>query len=254
MKKILLSLILAGAVFGTPQAHADMFALWLKPKVDFIGGTGEVFKRFEGSPAGGIEAGLTFFGISLWGDFEYMGDSQSLGSVNLGYDLSFGKKLKFTAGAYGGVIFFNFPPAEKGSPISAAQRDELTALLNPVGLSYDEFEMDYQEQINSLNPISDMAVGVNGRLRLSLEYKIMKFFSVGMQGSYGYHFIVSGDDFSDSATSLAIDGALATQSFNDAAKEEVSKKLKEALGAEVSNLDDLAGSNYSVGAFVNFSF
>ena len=107
IRSLVLSLIAIGCL--APQAHADLLGAWIKPKFDFVSGTGEVFKRFEGLPAGGIEAGVEILGISLWGDMEWMANSQYLGSLNLGIDFDFGDEIKFTLGGYGGVIFFGFP-------------------------------------------------------------------------------------------------------------------------------------------------
>ena len=48
-----------------PAAHADIFGLWVKGKSDFVSGTGEIFKRFEGQPAHGFEAGIELLGSVL---------------------------------------------------------------------------------------------------------------------------------------------------------------------------------------------
>ena len=94
---LFLSLALSNLL--TPQvAHADFIGLWLKPKVNYIEGTGEVFKRFEGLPGYGLEAGVELLGLSLWGDYQMMGNEQFWASGNLGIDFSFGSDLKLTLG------------------------------------------------------------------------------------------------------------------------------------------------------------
>ena len=82
-----------------PQAHADIFALWLKPKVEFVSGTGEVFKRFEGSPGGGVEAGLKLLGMALWADALFMGNSQYLGTLYFGQPKSQPATVVFDSGS-----------------------------------------------------------------------------------------------------------------------------------------------------------
>jgi hypothetical protein len=72
--QLALTLILISS-FSTPS-HADLFGIWFKPKVSLVSGGGDVFQRFDGSPAGGAEAGLTLLGMSLWGDIEFMSSEQ----------------------------------------------------------------------------------------------------------------------------------------------------------------------------------
>ena len=72
LKKRLTILSLLFAVILPSTAYADVFGFWIKPKMDFVSGTGEVFKRFEGQPAGGLEVGLELLGLSFWGDAEFM--------------------------------------------------------------------------------------------------------------------------------------------------------------------------------------
>ena len=105
-----------------------------------------------------------------------------------------------------------------------------------------------------LDQVSDKAAGVNFRARASLEYELVPFVSVGVQGGAGYHFLISGEDFSASAKSLVVDAFIEGQSLDDDIKSTVSKELKSALGAEKSSTDDFTGVNYSIGAFVNLSF
>jgi hypothetical protein len=71
MKRTVHTIILSVMGLGlcATSAHADLFNAWLKPKVEFVNGTGEVFERFKGSPGGGVEAGVKLLGLTLWGDF-----------------------------------------------------------------------------------------------------------------------------------------------------------------------------------------
>ena len=118
-----------------------------------------------------------------------------------------------------------------------------------------DFESKYNEVFGAEDQLSDTAFGVNGRLRLSLEYHIATAFSIGVQGSAGYHFITSGEEAASGLKSKSIDAFVASQSIPDASvKAELKSGLKEALGAEEVNVDDLKGVNYSAGAFVSLSF
>ena len=240
-----------------PAAHADIFGLWVKGKSDFVSGTGEIFKRFEGQPAHGIEAGIELLGLSFWGDAEFMSESQYWASGNIGIDFSLGDELELTFGAYGGLVFFGFPDsgADRSSTVSSSQRQDIESLLSPYnGISYNDFETKYNEVFGDEDQIADTAFGVNGRLRLQIEYHILPALSLGIQGSSGYHYIISGEEAASGAKSKAVDGFVSSQPIPDASKAELKKGLKSALGAEDVNLNDLKGVNYSLGAFVNLSF
>ena len=185
-----------------------------------------------------------------------MSESQYWASANVGIDFSFGDELELTLGAYGGLVFFGFPDSgsEDSGTISSAQQQQITDLL-PAGVSYSDFESKYNEFFGAEDQLSDTAFGLNGRLRLSLEYHIAPAFSIGVQGSAGYHIITSGEEAASGLKSKSIDAFVASQSIPDASvKAELKSGLKEALGAEEVNVDDLKGINYSAGAFVSLSF
>lgn len=241
------------------QAHADFFSLWAKPKVDMVSGTGEIFKTFEGQPAAGIELGLELLGISLWGDIEWMNSSQYWASLNGGFDLSVGDTFEVTLGAYGGLIFFNFPNENGGSSsgINDSQKGRIENLLNSVPgmpVSYSDFEETYNDFFADEEKLSDTAVGLNGRLRLSLEYHLLPLLSLGVQGSLGYHVVITGEEAASGAKSSAIDAFVSTQPLPESAKAEVKTELKDILGAKEIDTDKLGGRNYSTGIFVNFRF
>jgi hypothetical protein len=258
LKKRLTILSLLFAVILPSTAYADIFGFWIKPKMDFVSGTGEVFKRFEGQPAGGLEVGLELLGLSFWGDAEFMSESQYWASGNVGIDFSFGDTLELTIGAYGGVIFFGFPEdgEQNSGAVDESQKQRIEGLLAGISdtISYEDFESAYNEYFGDEDKLNNTAFGLNGRLRLSVEYKVLPLLSIGMQASSGYHYIMTGEEAAGSAKSLAVDSFVATQPIFDGAKAELKTEIKDILGAEEVNVEDLKGVNYSVGAFVNFSF
>ena len=240
-------------------AYADIFSLWVKPKVDFVSGTGEIFKRFEGQPAVGLEAGFEFLGLSFWGDAEWMNESQYWASGNVGIDFSFGDTLELTLGAYGGVVFFGFPKdgEQDSNGIDAGQQQRISDILDGIPgmpVSYNDFEDKYNEYFGDEDKIANTAFGLNGRLRLSLEYNILPLLSIGVQASSGYHYIMTGEEAASGTKSLAVDSFVSTQPIPDGTKTELKTELKDILGAEEVNVDDLKGVNYSAGAFINLSF
>ena len=240
------------------EARADLFGLWVKPKFDYLSGTGDVFKRFEGSPAGGIEAGIELLGLSLWGDYEAMKNEQYWATVNLGIDFALDvSDFTLTLGAYGGGVFFGFPPNEDAQGALDDNSAQISAVFMNAGLpdsAYTSFQSKYKEIQDSDAAVSNMAFGLNARLRGSLEYNITDFISVGAQFSAGWHVVMSGEAASADVKSRAVDAFVKTQgaAIPETYKAQLTQELKDALGAEEVNTDDLKGVNYSLGAFVNF--
>jgi hypothetical protein len=244
-------------MIATPVAHADLFGFWVKPKVDFVSGTGEVFKRFEGKPAGGLELGLEVLGFSMWADAEFMDKEQFWATANVGYDLSFGDDIELTLGAYLGAVFFNFPEDNGGgsSSISEDQKSRLQPLLAQYMVDYSTFEEKYDDAFGAANKISNTAFGLNGRARVSLEYYFFPMFLIGLQGTAGYHLIMSGEEAAGSTQALAVDTFVSSQAAIPAdAKAKAKTEIKDALGVKEIDVDNLKGVNYSLGAFLNFSF
>jgi hypothetical protein len=189
---VLLGSIALGSLLTPKTAHADFIGLWLKPKVDYIAGTGEVFKRFEGVPGYGLEAGVELLGLSIWGDYQMMGNEQFWASGNVGIDFSFGSDIELTVGGYGGLVWFGFPTQESSNNGLMFNSDE-EELLSMAGVNLNDLTSEYQEFVSAEEKIANSAFGLVGRARLSLEYHIIPLISVGVQGTAGYHFVLSGE-------------------------------------------------------------
>lgn len=250
-------ILFAVFLFATPTAHADLFGFWVKPKVDFVSGTGEIFKRFEGKPAGGLELGLEVLGFSMWADAEFMDKEQFWATANVGYDISFGDDIELTLGAYLGAVFFNFPEDNSGnsSSISPDQKARLEPLLMQYNVDYSTFEEKYDDAFGTADKISNTAFGLNGRARVSLEYHFFPMLSAGIQGTAGYHLIVSGEEAAGSTQALAVDTFVSSQAAIPAeTKAKAKTEIKDALGTKEVDVDNLKGVNYSLGVFLNFSF
>jgi hypothetical protein len=232
----------------TPQvASADLFGVWVKPKIDFVGGTGDVFEEFGGLAYGG-EVGIEVLGLSLWADAESAGGQQFWASGNMGIDFSFGDDIELTLGVYGGVVYFQFPADEnKSSGLDQSQQDTLNSIPN---IDPAEIESAFNQIQAQEESIANSAFGVNGRVRGSLEYHFIPALSLGIQVSVAYHVILSGDQASSEVKSKAVDKVAKDEGLPEEAK----KKLKEVFGAEEVELSDLKGTNYSFGLFLNVSF
>lgn len=239
------------------DAQADLFSLWLKPKVDYINGSGEVFKRIEGSAGFGIEAGLELLSISIWADYQKVGDEQYWASGNLGYDfdLEIVDGLTFMIGGYLGLIWFGFPPSDA----SNSDQDLKANLMSIDGLDaqqISEFIKTYEKFQSAEESTANMAYGANARVRLSLEYEVIPFVSLGVEGLMGWHAVISGEEAAAGFKAKAI------KSFIDDQKDKIpagnrttlENELKSKLGAEDIDTNDLKGIHYTAGAFLSVRF
>ena len=118
---------LTGALILTAApARADVLTVWAAAKGVVTGGTADIFVNYEGTVAGGVEAGVELFGIDLYGEALLLAPDQYFLTANLGIDLSFGDSLRLDVGGFTGPMFFVFP--EDGSaPPTGLQLDNLTA-------------------------------------------------------------------------------------------------------------------------------
>lgn len=236
---------LAAAILCTPAlASADILTLWVAGKGDYVSGTGDVYKTFEGSFGGGVEAGIEVLGIDLWADFLAMGNNQFLSSVNLGFDLTFGDDVRVTVGGYTGPMFFFFPENEAESlTFTADQREQLAQ----AGVNVDRIESEYNKIVDDESELSKLAAGWNIlRGQFELEFKLAPVLYIGFGADVGYHYIISGEDVAAGAKNGVIDDLVKQENLEKA----VEDLLREAVGARDVDEDELNGVNYNVGAFI----
>jgi hypothetical protein len=234
-------------LFFSPMAHADLFSIYVRPKIDYIGGTGDVFKKFSPAPSTGLEAGVELLGLTLFADGYWMGQDQFLYSGNVGFDFSFGDTLILKLGIYGNATLFKFPQEEsKGISFSAQESMSLQAY----GVDISSLQTEFNKANDQEAQISNLAMGVGGKGRASLSYKILPLVDIGVQGSIGYHYLLSGEEVAGEAKSRALDVIAKKQNLPS----EAVTFLKAKLNAKNIDTQNLNGTNYSMGVFVNIGF
>jgi hypothetical protein len=244
-KKSLVALL--GILSFTSIAHADIFGIYLRPKIDYIGGTGDVFKKFTPAPSTGLEAGIELLGLTIFADGYWMGQDQFLSSGNIGFDFAFGEKIQLKLGVYANATLFKFPKEEsKGISFTS----EETQTLQGYGVDLNSFEQKFNQANEQEAQISNLALGVGGKGRASLAYSILPLVSVGVQGSFGYHVLLTGEEVAGEAKSRALDAVAKTQNLPNQAV----SFLKEKLNAKNIDTQNLKGINYSMGLFLNIGF
>lgn len=225
-------------------ASADILTIWVGGKGDYVGGSGDVYKTFDSSFGGGVEAGIEVLGIDLWADFLPMGNSQYLSTVNLGFDVTLGSPLRFTVGLFTGPMFFFFPENQAETlTFTASQRQ--TLLEN--GVDVDKIEREYNKLVDDESDLSRVAAGWNIlRGQAELEFELAPVLFIGIGGDIGYHYIISGEDVAAGAKNHAIDELVKEENLQKA----IADLIRDATGARDVDQDNLNGINYNVGLFL----
>ena len=97
------------------NAHADMFSSVCLRKSGIVNGTGTAFTDLNSSFGSGAEAGIELIGIDIFGEALKVGEDQFYFTANLGFDVTFGEKWRWTLGAHTGPMVF-MSPHETSSP------------------------------------------------------------------------------------------------------------------------------------------
>jgi hypothetical protein len=249
-KQSLAAVAVAAALVGAPAvASADVFAVWFAGKGDTFGGTGDVFQTFDNRFGGGAELGVELLFFSLYGEAIAMSKDQFLFTANLGVNVSVGKDVRLTLGAYTGPLFFLFPeqPVE-GVDLSALSADQVEAL------GYDDraaLEAKFDTYLERQQELSRLAVGWNlGRARLDLDARLAPGLYLGLTGQAGYHLLISGEDVAAGAKNAALDRFAADNDLPD----EVVAPLRDALGARAIDQKALNGLNYEANLHLRVEF
>jgi hypothetical protein len=246
------ALFVALALAPLPAA-ADLLTVWAAGKADYIGGTGDVFTNFDSPFGGGVEAGVEVLGIDVFGEALIMGTDQYFFSANVGVDFSFGDETRVILGIFTGPVFFVFP--EDNSSTGDLNFDLLPAdararLEAEVGAAkIDEIEARYNDYADDEADVGRLAAGWNiGRLRLDIEHKLAAPIYIGIGGQLGYHYILTGEDAAAGAKNNAVD-KLAEQYELD---RDTREAVRELVGGEDVDTNELDGLNFSAGIYLKF--
>lgn len=250
MKATRLALALA-ALLAPSLAQADVISMWVSGKGSYVNGTGETFKRFQGSPTAGAEVGIHFLFLDLWADVVAMQDDQMLITANLGPSATFGDRLKLNLGVYGSAMFFLFPEDENpsdGLTFTPDQRQAIDAA--GYGDQVTTIQQEYRRIAAAESDIGRTAAGFAARGRAALEFYFIPVLALGVEGMAGYHFIISGDDAAAGAKNEAIDQLASEQMLPS----EVADVVREAAGAKPVDTEDLNGLHYQAGLYLKLKF
>ncbi len=241
------TLALALAVSAPVAAHADWFGLHADAKFNLFSGTGDMFGKYDRNFGPGLELGFTLVGIDIWGEAFWLGSEQYMVDFNIGHQFSFGSDLIVDLGIFTGPMLFIYA---KEDPQPLVIREPLAGILEKNGVNADEFTSSYNKAMEKNDDLGRVALGWNlVRLRLAVAKKLAPFISLGAEGTFGYHYILSGEDIASGAKNEAINGV---KKDNPDLPPEVVDALRDEVGAKEVDTDKLNGVNFSVGVFLKF--
>jgi hypothetical protein len=237
----------------TASSRAEGFGLWLAARGDYFSGSSDLFNEYDSPFGGGLELGLQFGGFTTFAEALLLGNDQFLFTLNGGVNFEFGEAARFQIGIYTGPVLFKFPeqevPSTDLSPLTPSQRD---ALLQATGFnSLAEAEAEFAVFAEEEKELSSLAFGWNlGRLRLAVDVELIPMLRVGLAAQLGYHLLISGDDVAAGAKNEAID----RYAGDYALPTEVTDAIRDAVGAEPVDRDNLDGFNWDTNLYLRLEF
>jgi hypothetical protein len=248
---------LALSLCMSSSAHAKIFSPWIAAKGAHSGGNSDLFVYFDGPLAGGLEGGVEFLNIDVFGEALLMGNEQYLFTGNLGFDFDFGEKTWLELGFFTGPIFFHFPAAESDfgpdwSLLTDGERMQLEAAAKLAGFSdLSELEGEFSMFTQMEETLSQWVFGWNlVRVRVGAGVSLFPGFHIGVYGQLGYHMLIDGEDIAAGAKNRAID-EIETEYMLPS---EVTAALRKALGAKPVDTQQLNGVNYNAGVMARIQF
>ncbi|MEE2787456.1 MAG: hypothetical protein VX589_08965 [Myxococcota bacterium] len=260
MKRLRLRLVLSLSLLCAPwTASADLVSAWIAAKGAYINGTGKVYENLDNRFGGGVEFGLELLGIDFPMIEAYiLGPDQYMFTGNVGFDVGFGDDVRFTIGVYTGPILFILPEpnveeisvtADDFIPadVSATERAALEAMYGPQAQAFQD---QYNETVVAEEgEYSKYAVGWNLiRARFQLDYKVAPVVFFGLEGAFGYHYMLSGEDAVAETKRRALSQTAADQ--DPPLPAEVEQQLADRIGAREIEASDLSGMNYNIGIYL----
>ncbi|MBN1946586.1 MAG: hypothetical protein JW797_13005 [Bradymonadales bacterium] len=234
--------------------QAGAFAVWVGGRGDYFSGSSDLFTEFDNSFGGALEAGLELFYVTTFLEAVMLGQDQFLFTLDAGVDLDFGEKPRFMVGLYTGPILFLFPESTgpTGVDFSSLSSNELQALLTATGTSdRAELEQQFNTYVEEEEELGSLGFGWNlARLRLSVDFPLVKTLYLGIAGQVGYHMLISGEDVAAGAKNQVVDHYAEQYDIPAALVD----RLREVVGARPVDREHLDGFNWDVNLYLRLEF
>lgn len=253
MKRII-ALFLVLFTFAPSTASASMFKAWIAGRGDYLDVSGDLFNNRENDFSFGADIGIELLGITAFGEILWLEDEQMLFTLNIGMDFSFGETVRLHLGGYTGPMFFLFPNADPpaGTDLSGLSSTEQSALLSAGGFaSLDEAEAAIDIFGEEEEELGRLAFGWNLiRARVGADVGLFGPLYLGIAGQVGYHLIISGEEVAAGAKNEALDTFMAENDIPT----DLAQPLREAVGAQAVDQENLSGINYDVNLYLRVEF
>ena len=245
------ALISASLIFSLcGLARADLFGVWLRGKGDLIGGSGARLEQLDGRFGGGVEFGIEILELSLWADWLSAGSGYHSGSVNAGFDFSLGDPVRVRLGLYGaGLLVLSLQEEATKGELNFSEEDQRN--LSAAGVSaaqLEQLQRGYEQAISESPNVPPSAFGLAARARLSLEWAFLPACAIGLQGTLGYHYLLSSEEASGEVQARAIEEA------GEGFSPEVIELLVKSAELERVDSSKAYGVHHSFGAFFQLYF
>jgi hypothetical protein len=182
--------------------------------------------------------------IDLYADFMAMGDQQFFSTVNLGFDVSTGDDVRFNIGLHTGPMFYIF---QKEEPQPLVVPGDLRNRLEQAGINVDNVVSSYNQASEEEAELGRLAFGWNlARLRTEVEFKLAPVLFFGLQGSVGYHYLISGEEVAAGAKNQAVEDVSREYGIQPAEKE----LIRDTVGAKPVDVSKLNGVNFNTGMYL----
>jgi len=242
---------LALALALAPSAAlADVATLWAEGKAVTTGATGLVADRWDGPFGYGAAAGVEFIGLDLFAEALMFGPNQYQFTGNFGVDLVSGDDVRFGVGLYTGpIVYVLAEPSSVSGFNTAAIPTETQSALESAGVSLSALDAQYQKVAKDEETANRTLFGWNARARASVEYALLPVLFLGVEGSAGLHYILSGETATAAAKNKLVQQ---TQDKYPSVPEQAWEDLRVAFGADKKDNNEKTGINWDAGVFLKF--
>jgi len=240
-----LALLLASA---PTTALADIATLWAGGKAVTTGATGLVGDRWDGPFGYGAALGVEFIGLDLFAEALMFGPDQYQFTGNFGVDLVSGDDVRLGVGLYTGPLLYVLAEPSSVSGFNpAAIPEETRSALEMAGVSFSALDAQYQEVAKDEEKANRTLFGWNARARASVEYALLPVLYLGVEGSAGFHYMLSGETATAAAKNKLVQQ---TQTKYPSVPEQAWEDLRVAFGADKKDNSEKTGINWDAGVFL----
>jgi hypothetical protein len=132
---------------------------------------------------------------------------------------------------------------------TAAIPTETQSALESAGVSLSTLDAQYQKVAKDEETANRTLFGWNARARASMEYALLPVLFLGVEGSAGLHYLLSGETATAAAKNKLVQQ---TQTKYPSVPDQAWEDLRVAFGADKKDNNEKTGINWDAGVFLKF--